>query len=42
VLCQALSSELKRYGVEAGLTNYAASYATGLLCSRRLLGELGL
>merc|ERR550539_2107068 len=30
------SKELKRYGVDAGLTN-AAAYCTGLLCARRLL-----
>jgi len=37
ILAQASSNELKRFGVEAGLTNYAASYATGLLLARRLL-----
>jgi len=42
VLCQADSKELKRFGLEAGLTNYAASYATGLLLARRLLTQLGL
>lgn len=42
VLCQALSNELPRYGVEAGLTNYAAAYCTGLLCARRLLTQLKL
>ncbi|MCQ2817329.1 MAG: hypothetical protein MJ252_08705 [archaeon] len=31
------SSELKRFGLTAGLTNYASAYCTGLLCSRRLL-----
>jgi len=40
--CQALSSELPRYGIAAGLTNYAAAYATGLLCARRCLKKLGL
>eukprot|EP00397_Hematodinium_sp_SG-2012_P033941 GEMP01036343.1.p1 GENE.GEMP01036343.1~~GEMP01036343.1.p1 ORF type:complete len:321 (-),score=88.59 GEMP01036343.1:1059-1997(-) len=39
---QALSTELPRYGVSVGLTNYAASYATGLLCARRCLEKLGL
>ena len=34
------SSELKNFGVEAGLTNYAAAYATGLLTARRLLTQL--
>jgi large subunit ribosomal protein L5e len=42
VLCAADSTELKRYGLEAGLTNYAACYATGLLCARRLLHKTGL
>lgn len=42
VLCEADSRELRRYGVEAGLTNYAASYATGLLIARRLLTQLGM
>lgn len=40
VLCQASSSELKRFGLTAGLTNYASAYATGLLCARRLLKNL--
>lgn len=34
------SFELKRFGVTAGLTNYSAAYATGLLCARRLLAVL--
>jgi len=42
VLAQATSTELKKYGVEAGLKNYAACYATGLLCARRLLHKTGL
>jgi large subunit ribosomal protein L5e len=42
VLCQADSFELRRYGVDSGLTNYAAAYATGLLCARRLLNDLGM
>lgn len=42
VLTQATSAELKRYGLEVGLTNYAAAYATGLLCARRLLQKLGM
>jgi large subunit ribosomal protein L5e len=41
-LCAAYSHELPKYGVEVGLTNYAACYATGLLCARRLLTKLGL
>lgn len=36
-LCTADSFELKRFGVHAGLTNYAAAYCTGLLTARRLL-----
>jgi large subunit ribosomal protein L5e len=36
-MCQADSQELRRYGITAGLTNYAAAYATGLLVARRLL-----
>ena len=34
------SFELKRFGVTAGLTNYSAAYATGLLTARRLLAQL--
>jgi large subunit ribosomal protein L5e len=42
VFASAESSELKRYGVEAGLANYSACYATGLLVARRLLAKAGL
>jgi len=43
VTCAAESKELaKKYGVKVGLTNYAACYATGLLCARRLLDKLGM
>uniref|UniRef100_A0A7S1KPQ7 Large ribosomal subunit protein uL18 C-terminal eukaryotes domain-containing protein n=1 Tax=Percolomonas cosmopolitus TaxID=63605 RepID=A0A7S1KPQ7_9EUKA len=42
VLCAAYSSELARYGVKGGLSNYAASYCTGLLLARRLLKQLGM
>jgi large subunit ribosomal protein L5e len=42
VLCAAYSHELPRYGVKCGLTNYAACYATGLLCARRLLKKLNM
>jgi large subunit ribosomal protein L5e len=42
VLTQADSYELRKYGLEAGFTNYASAYATGLLCARRLLTELGM
>lgn len=41
-ICAAYSHELPKYGIEVGLTNYAACYATGLLCARRLLTKLGL
>lgn len=40
VKASADSFELRRYGVTAGLTNYAAAYSTGLLCARRLLTTL--
>ena len=40
VKVQADSSELKKWGVTAGLTNFPAAYATGLLTSRRLLKKL--
>jgi len=42
VVCASDSRELKRYGLEAGLTNYAACYCTGLLVARRLLHKTGL
>jgi len=42
VMCQASSTELPRYGLKAGLKNYAAAYCTGLLVARRLLQKLGL
>jgi len=42
VLCAAYSHELKRYGLDVGLTNYAACYCTGLLLARRLLKKLGM
>jgi len=41
-VCQAISTELPKYGVSCGLTNYAAAYATGLLCGRRLLKKYGM
>ncbi|XP_057970580.1 large ribosomal subunit protein uL18 [Malania oleifera] len=40
VLAAAYSSELPRYGLEVGLTNYAAAYCTGLLLARRVLKKL--
>lgn len=42
VVAAAYSHELPRYGLEAGLTNYAATYATGLLLARRLLQKFNL
>ncbi|KIM46136.1 hypothetical protein M413DRAFT_441200 [Hebeloma cylindrosporum] len=42
VLTAAQSRELPRYGINHGLTNWAAAYATGLLCARRALAKLGL
>lgn len=42
VLASAESSELRRFGLTSGLTNYASSYATGLLLARRLLKQLGM
>jgi large subunit ribosomal protein L5e len=42
VVTQASSRELPRYGIAAGLKNYSAAYATGLLCARRCLAKLGL
>ncbi|GET00790.1 60S ribosomal protein L5 [Rhizophagus clarus] len=42
VLTAAYSHELKKYGIKVGLTNWAATYATGLLAARRVLTKLGL
>ncbi|KAI9680654.1 MAG: 60S ribosomal protein L5 [Caeruleum heppii] len=42
VFCSAYSHELKRYGINHGLTNWAAAYATGLLIARRALKKLSL
>ncbi|KAK2807962.1 60S ribosomal protein L5 [Emmonsiellopsis sp. PD_5] len=42
VFACAYAHELKRYGIEHGLTNWAAAYATGLLLARRTLKKLGL
>lgn len=36
-MASADSQELRRFGITAGLTNYASAYATGLLLARRLL-----
>ncbi|GMJ00612.1 ribosomal protein L5 B, OLIGOCELLULA 7 [Hibiscus trionum] len=40
VLAAAYSHELPRYGLEVGLTNYAAAYCVGLLLARRTLKQL--
>jgi len=42
IMAAAYSHELKDYGVKGGYTNYAASYATGLLVARRVLNKLNL
>merc|ERR1712048_1430581 len=42
ILAAAYSHELKRYGLNVGLTNYAACYCTGLLLARRLLKKFSL
>lgn len=42
VICAAYSHELPRYGVKVGLTNYAATYCTGLLLARRVLQKFKL
>jgi large subunit ribosomal protein L5e len=36
VLAAAYSHELPKYGIQVGLTNYAAAYCTGLLLARRV------
>ncbi|KAK0720872.1 putative 5S rRNA binding ribosomal protein [Lasiosphaeris hirsuta] len=42
VFCAAYAHELRAYGIQNGLTNWAAAYATGLLIARRVLKKLGL
>jgi large subunit ribosomal protein L5e len=42
ILTSARSRELPRYGINHGLTNWSAAYATGLLVARRALAKLGL
>jgi large subunit ribosomal protein L5e len=41
-IASATSKDLVAYGIELGLSNYAAAYCVGLLCARRLLKKLGL
>ncbi|GFY99461.1 ribosomal protein L5 [Actinidia rufa] len=40
VLAAAYAHELPHYGLDTGLTNYAAAYCTGLLLARRVLKRL--
>ncbi|XP_061349805.1 large ribosomal subunit protein uL18 [Gastrolobium bilobum] len=40
VLAAAYAHELPHFGLEIGLTNYAAAYCTGLLLARRVLKKL--
>ena len=42
IVAAAYSHELPKYGLTVGLTNYAATYATGLLLARRVLTKFGL
>lgn len=42
VFVAAYAHELRAYGIEHGLTNWAAAYATGLLIARRALKKLGI
>merc|ERR1711939_164524 len=42
VFCAAYSHELRAYGIEHGLTNWAAAYCTGLPIARRVLKKLGM
>ncbi|GAB5353316.1 hypothetical protein AAMO2058_000026500 [Amorphochlora amoebiformis] len=41
-LASAYAHELRRYGVNVGLTNYAAAYCTGLLLARRVNSKFEL
>jgi len=42
IFASAYSHELRAYGIEHGLTNWAAAYCTGLLIARRVLKKLGM
>jgi len=42
IVCAAYAHELPNYGIKVGLTNYAASYCTGLLLARRLLKKFNI
>merc|ERR1712032_236049 len=41
-VAQATSRDLTHFGIPCGHTNYAAAYATGLLCARRVLKKMEL
>jgi large subunit ribosomal protein L5e len=41
-MASAYAHELKRYGINLGLTNYAAAYCTGLLLARRVNAKFNL
>lgn len=41
-IASAYSHELKRYGLNVGLKNYAAAYCTGLLLARRVLKKFDM
>uniref|UniRef100_A0A4X2KFZ2 Ribosomal protein L5 eukaryotic C-terminal domain-containing protein n=1 Tax=Vombatus ursinus TaxID=29139 RepID=A0A4X2KFZ2_VOMUR len=40
IVCAAYANELPKYGVKIGLTNYAATYCTGLLLASGFLTNL--
>lgn len=42
VFVSAYAHELRAYGINHGLSNWAAAYSTGLLIARRVLSKLGL
>jgi len=42
VIASASSKDLTHFGIPVGHTNYAAAYATGLLCARRVLKKMEL
>ena len=42
MVTSAYAHELPRYGLKAGLTNYAAAYCVGLLVARRVLAKYNL
>lgn len=42
VFAAADSQEFRKFGLTAGLSNYASAYATGLLLARRVLKKIGL